>query len=123
MRLYDPLEKQKKKRWWTPLFGLLLAIALAVVALAIAPLLREVWMRFTPQLFSVNTLVVQLTDELWWGVVDLGVAFFIWLVLFALGIALVLTSVGVDPAEKQAKAIMREAKRRKDAQRKKKYHR
>lgn len=125
MRLHDPLEdrKKKRKRWWTPLFGLTMAVVLAIVALMVVPLLRSVWWDLAPTLRSANRLVVQLSTDMWWGLVDVGFAFVIWLVLFGISIAVVLMSIGVDPAEQQAKKLARASFEKKVAERKKKHHR
>ncbi len=124
MRLYDPMEKKRKKKWWLPLFGLLLALSLAVVALAVAPLLRVPIAGLAPKLYEANFFVFgDEAQQLWWGRVDIGLAFVMWLLLFALGMTVALAAAGKDPAEEQAKQMMIEAKRRKDAHRRKKHKR
>lgn len=118
MRLDNPLEKKKRQKWWLPLFGLGLAISLAVLALVLAPILRDVWANTVPSLRGANAVLVHASEGLWWGAVDLGFALVLWLLMFGLSVTLVLLVIGLDPAEKQAKHEMREAARLKRAERK-----
>jgi hypothetical protein len=125
-------DTSRKTKWWLPAVGFLLAGALAVMVLALAPAIRSVWYDAAPQLRSANTVVFSTTKNasvcfpgmqeanLCWGVVDLAVALVAWLILFGAGIFLVMAALGSDPVEKDAKRAMQIAEKKKKEARKKK---
>lgn len=117
-------EKKGITKWWLPVFGLAIAVTLAVMALAIAPEARPLWWNTAPQLRDMNKPVVgprvslcrPTTDEPCWGTVDLAMALVIWLLVFAIAMLFVFALVGGESkAEKQAKEIMRQAEAKKKA--------
>ncbi len=128
-KLDDPTKKKTTTKWWMPLVGLILALTLAVMAVAIAPSLRSVWWDNASQLQSVNDYVFSLSnvkqclkgDAECWGTVDLGMAFVIWLLSFAVLMLVFIAMVGGEaPEEKHTKEIMLQAQKRKQAEKRRK---
>ncbi|MBN1285241.1 MAG: hypothetical protein JXB47_07580 [Anaerolineae bacterium] len=122
----EKAEREGIKKWWMPLFGMVIALTLAVVALALAPSARSLWWNAATQLRDMNTKLVGPnvsvcrlgTAEPCWGVVDVGVALVVWLIVFGVAMMIVIALVGGETKEdKYSKSVMQDAESRKKASR------
>jgi protein-S-isoprenylcysteine O-methyltransferase Ste14 len=134
----DPFgEKQSSMKWWVPVVGLIVGVALLVFAMMIAIPLREAWWKWDKMsdLRMENDIVFVVPNEVkqvaavcypgidadfCWGKVDLGVALIIFMSVFGVGMVVIFAFVGMDPAEKEARDVTFQAMKRKEEERRRK---